>query len=158
VLQVAGSISREVIGFLIYLISVSCIMVRRSTQPLTEISTRNPFFVGCKERPARKAENLTAICEPIIYKMWDPDVSQPCGPPRPVTGIALPLFSVELGDDCERMKKNLEGGGWLYNKLLGRDRSPGPFEYKEGERTTQPKSSASRTRSVHTLHTVPCAI
>jgi hypothetical protein len=25
----------------------------------------------CKERPARKVDNLTAICETIVYKMWD---------------------------------------------------------------------------------------
>jgi hypothetical protein len=23
-------------------------------------------------RPARKADNLTAICEPIVHKMWEP--------------------------------------------------------------------------------------
>jgi hypothetical protein len=34
-----------------------------STQPLTEMSTRN--LPGGKGRPARKADNLTAICEPI---------------------------------------------------------------------------------------------
>jgi hypothetical protein len=39
-------------------------MALRSTQPLTEISTRN-LPVG-KGRQARKAENLTAICEPIV--------------------------------------------------------------------------------------------
>jgi hypothetical protein len=50
-----------------------------STQPLTEMSTIN--LPGGKGRPARKAENLTAVCEPIVYKM--------CGPPRSVTGIAL---------------------------------------------------------------------
>jgi hypothetical protein len=32
-----------------------------STQPLTEMSTRN--LPGGKERPASKADNLTAICE-----------------------------------------------------------------------------------------------
>jgi hypothetical protein len=38
-----------------------------STQPLTEMNTRNlPGGVGGKGRPARKAENLTATCEPII--------------------------------------------------------------------------------------------
>jgi hypothetical protein len=41
-----------------------------STQPLTEMSTRN--LPGVKERPARKADNLTAICEPIVSKMWEP--------------------------------------------------------------------------------------
>jgi hypothetical protein len=35
-----------------------------STQPLTEMSTRN--FLGGKERSARKADNLTAIYEPIV--------------------------------------------------------------------------------------------
>jgi hypothetical protein len=34
------------------------------TQPLTEMSTRK--LRGGKERQARKADNLTAICEPII--------------------------------------------------------------------------------------------
>jgi hypothetical protein len=35
-----------------------------STQPLTEMSTRN--LPGGKGRPVRKADNLTAICEPIV--------------------------------------------------------------------------------------------
>jgi hypothetical protein len=37
-----------------------------STQPLTEMSTRN--IPGGKGRPARKADNLTAICEPIVIE------------------------------------------------------------------------------------------
>jgi hypothetical protein len=36
-----------------------------STQPLTEMSTRN-LPGGGKERLARKADNLTAVCEPIV--------------------------------------------------------------------------------------------
>jgi hypothetical protein len=40
------------------------------TQPLTEMSTTN-LPVG-KGGPARKAQNLTAICEPTVYKMWEP--------------------------------------------------------------------------------------
>jgi hypothetical protein len=39
-------------------------MTLESTQPLTVISTRN--FPGGKKRPARKADNLTAICEPNV--------------------------------------------------------------------------------------------
>jgi hypothetical protein len=35
-----------------------------SAQPLTEMSTRT--LPGGKGRPARKAENLAAICEPIV--------------------------------------------------------------------------------------------
>jgi hypothetical protein len=30
------------------------------------------MFLGSRARPARKADNLTAICEPIVYTMWDP--------------------------------------------------------------------------------------
>jgi hypothetical protein len=66
-------------------------MARRSTQPLTEMSTRN--LPGGKGWPALKADNLTAICEPIVYtKCGSFDVSQPYGPSRLVTGIALPLL------------------------------------------------------------------
>jgi hypothetical protein len=39
-------------------------MALGSTQPLIEISTR--YLAGGKERQARKADNLTAICEPIV--------------------------------------------------------------------------------------------
>jgi hypothetical protein len=52
-------------------------MALGSTQPL-EMSTRN--LPGGKGSWVRKAGNLTAICEPIV--------SQPCGPSRPVKGIA----------------------------------------------------------------------
>jgi hypothetical protein len=45
-------------------------MTLGSTQPLTEMSTRN--LPKGKGRPVRKADNLTAISEPIVYKMWDP--------------------------------------------------------------------------------------
>jgi hypothetical protein len=30
------------------------------------------MFLGGKAQPVRKADNLTAICEPIIYTMRDP--------------------------------------------------------------------------------------
>jgi hypothetical protein len=39
-------------------------MALGSTQPLTEMSTRN--ILGGKGRPARIADNLAAIYEPII--------------------------------------------------------------------------------------------
>jgi hypothetical protein len=39
-------------------------MALGSTQPVTEINTGN--LPGSKGRPARKADNLTAICEPIV--------------------------------------------------------------------------------------------
>jgi hypothetical protein len=64
-------------------------MALGSTQPLTEISTRN-LHEG-KGRAARKAVSLTAICEPIVESL---DVSQTYGPPWPVAGIVLPLFTI----------------------------------------------------------------
>jgi hypothetical protein len=45
-------------------------MALGSTQPLTEMSTRN--IPGGEGQPACKADNFTAICEPIVYKMWEP--------------------------------------------------------------------------------------
>jgi hypothetical protein len=44
-------------------------MALGSTQTLTEMSTRN--LLVRKERPACKAD-LTAICDPIVYKVWKP--------------------------------------------------------------------------------------
>jgi hypothetical protein len=41
-------------------------MALGSTQPLTEMNTRN--LSGGKGRLARKADSLTAICEPIVLE------------------------------------------------------------------------------------------
>jgi hypothetical protein len=66
-------------------------MTLESTQSLTEISTSN--LPGAKGRPARKADNLIAICEPIVYKKCGShEVSETYGPSRPVAGIALPFY------------------------------------------------------------------
>jgi hypothetical protein len=62
--KVAGLIPDEVIGFLISPNPSSRTMGQGSTKPLTEISTRN--LSGGKERPAHKADNLIAICKPIV--------------------------------------------------------------------------------------------
>jgi hypothetical protein len=40
------------------------------TQPLTEMNTRN--LPGGKGQLVRKADNLIAICELIVWKMWEP--------------------------------------------------------------------------------------
>jgi hypothetical protein len=41
-----------------------CIMALGSTQPLTEMSTRN--LPGGQKQPACRADNLAAICEPNV--------------------------------------------------------------------------------------------
>jgi hypothetical protein len=62
--KVAGSFPDEVIEFFNWPNRSSRIMALGSTQPLTEMSTRN--LPGGKGRPARGADNLSAICEPIV--------------------------------------------------------------------------------------------
>jgi hypothetical protein len=59
----------NVIGFFIWPNLSNRTMVLGLTQPLTEMSTRN--LPSGKRRPALRADNLTAICEPIVSKMWE---------------------------------------------------------------------------------------
>jgi hypothetical protein len=54
----------EVIGFFNWPNPSSRTVALGSTQPLTEMSTRD--LPGGKGRPALKADNLTAVCEPIV--------------------------------------------------------------------------------------------
>jgi hypothetical protein len=58
------SIPDVVTGFFNWPNPSSRIMALGSTQPLTEMSTRN--LPGGKGRAVREADNLTAICEPIV--------------------------------------------------------------------------------------------
>jgi hypothetical protein len=46
-----------------------------STQPLTEMSTKN--LPGGKKRPACRADNLAAIYEPNNWKCGSLNISQP---------------------------------------------------------------------------------
>jgi hypothetical protein len=69
-------------------------MTLRSTQPLTEMSTRN--LSEGKGWPVCKVDNLTAICDLTVWtKYWSLDVSQPYGPSWPVTGITLLLLTLQ---------------------------------------------------------------
>jgi hypothetical protein len=61
--MVAGSTTDEVTEFFNCANPFSRTMALRPIQPLTEMSTRN--LPGSKGRPVRKADNLTAIFEPI---------------------------------------------------------------------------------------------
>jgi hypothetical protein len=63
-MKIAGSIPDDVIEFFNWPNPSSRTMALGSTQPLTELSTKN--LPRGKGRPARKTDNLTAICEPIV--------------------------------------------------------------------------------------------
>jgi hypothetical protein len=52
-------------------------MALGSTQPLTEMSTRN--LPRGKGRPAHKADNLTSICEPIVKNVGASTSHNPIG-------------------------------------------------------------------------------
>jgi hypothetical protein len=82
--QVADPIPDEIIGFFTLPNSSSRTMALGSTQPLTEMRTRN--LLGGKRRPTREADSLTD--------------SQVHGSPRLVTGIALPFYFDTPDGDC----------------------------------------------------------
>jgi hypothetical protein len=75
--KVAGSIPDEVNGFLNYRNSPSCSMALMSAQLLMEMSTRN--LPGSKGLPARKADDITLDCEPMVWKMGVSTSHNPMG-------------------------------------------------------------------------------
>jgi hypothetical protein len=77
-------------GFLNWPNPSAHIMALGLAQPLTEMSTRN--LPGGKRRPVCKADNLSAICEPIVYKMWEPRHLTTLWPPWPITLIELQVI------------------------------------------------------------------
>jgi hypothetical protein len=66
-LQDGRSLSHDEMDFFNLPNPSSCTMAPGSTQPLTEISTKN-IPGGGKVQPAHKADNLTAICELTVYR------------------------------------------------------------------------------------------
>jgi hypothetical protein len=72
--KVVGSIPNVVTWYFIRPNLSSRTMALGSTQSLTEMSTRN--LAGGKKRPARRADNISAIYEPNVWKCGSLNLSQ----------------------------------------------------------------------------------
>jgi hypothetical protein len=88
-------------------------MALASTQPLTEMSTEI-FLVVKDGRRVRLTTSRPSVSR-LSRKCGSLDVSHPCGPSRPVTGIALPFTFHEDLEHCSSC--NITNFNKVYNAV-----------------------------------------
>jgi hypothetical protein len=101
-------------------------MALGSTQPLTEMSTRN--LPGGKGRSARKADNSPLS----VSRCGSLNVLQPCGSPRPVTSL-WPTSRCDSRICLDRLRKttgNLQQFGRCSDEIHTRDKYPSKMTLK----------------------------
>jgi hypothetical protein len=90
----AGSIPDQVTGFFSRPNPSSCTLVLG----VDSASNRNEYQESeSKGWPARKANNLIAICEPIVHKMWDPRRLKTLWAPTAFYRDSFSLFPYQIG-------------------------------------------------------------
>jgi len=88
--KVADSIPDGAIGIFHWHNPSGCTMALGSTQPLTEMTTRNIYWGKGGRCVGFRADNLTTIlCR--CHVIWEPYFLEPCGPLQACNGTALPF-------------------------------------------------------------------
>jgi hypothetical protein len=54
-----------------YIFFLICVILSAAQGPEIYSASNRNMFLGRRARPVRRTDNLTAICEPTIWTMWD---------------------------------------------------------------------------------------